>query len=312
MRMAEQKPDIWLPIYCGDYLKDTMRLTLAEHGAYFMLMMAYWQDGCLKHSLEDCFRICKAFTQAEQDAVRRVVESFFTVSDGMLRNKRLDQELEAARERQDKAQARARKGAEARWAKRQAEPEGYADDASSNAKGNASSIQQAQLEKCPSPSPSSTPTTSKSKAPEPGGSVAAKAASPDVQAVFEHWQAVMGHARAALDDKRRALIVRALKHYSADDLRRAIDGCKASPFHMGDNDRGTVYDGLSLILRNAENIDKFVRMSGAQKPNLPRAKSRQEAVQRGNADAVAEWLASQGVPSSDDGDVIEGECYATE
>lgn len=45
------KSDVWMPIYCGDYLKDTSDLSLAEHGAYFKLMMAYWQKGLQVHQL---------------------------------------------------------------------------------------------------------------------------------------------------------------------------------------------------------------------------------------------------------------------
>lgn len=90
----------------------------------------------------------------------------------------------------------------------------------------------------------------------------------DCLAVFEHWQRVHNHLRSSLDSKRQKLIKAALaKGYSIDDLKRAIDGCKASPYHQGDNDHKTVYDSIELILRDAGHIDMFIAKATApQKP----------------------------------------------
>jgi uncharacterized protein YdaU (DUF1376 family) len=79
----------------------------------------------------------------------------------------------------------------------------------------------------------------------------------DVERVFVHWNKVMGK-RAKLDDTRKKLIFSSLKDFSVDDLCQAIDGCKKSTFHMGQNDQRTVYNELSLILRNAEKIEGFM------------------------------------------------------
>ena len=85
--------------------------------------------------------------------------------------------------------------------------------------------------------------------------------------VFRYWQEVMSHPKAKLDRKRRQKIRdRLADGYSTDDLMQAIDGCKRSPHHMGDNDRGTVYDDIELICRDAPHVDKFLKL--ANEPDL--------------------------------------------
>lgn len=83
----------------------------------------------------------------------------------------------------------------------------------------------------------------------------------DISLVFDHWQRVHEHPRAALDEKRKKVIRQALKSYSVEDLKLAIDGCKLSPFHQGKNDNGTKYDSISLILRDSDKIDGFMRLA---------------------------------------------------
>lgn len=82
---------------------------------------------------------------------------------------------------------------------------------------------------------------------------------PEVVTVFEFWKATMDSPRSLLDKKRTASIKAALKTgYTVEQLCDAITGCSKSAFHMGENDRGVKYNGLDLILRNAEHIDKFI------------------------------------------------------
>jgi len=76
-----------------------------------------------------------------------------------------------------------------------------------------------------------------------------------IDRVFQHWREVHRHPQARLDDKRRKVIRSALKNYGEPELCEAISGYLNSPHHMGQNETGTVYDALELMLRDAQHID---------------------------------------------------------
>ncbi|MFZ2315993.1 MAG: hypothetical protein WAW86_10120 [Gammaproteobacteria bacterium] len=79
------------------------------------------------------------------------------------------------------------------------------------------------------------------------------------QEVFSHWQHVMNHPRAKLDGKRKSKILQALKlGYGVDGLKQAIDGCSKTPYNMGKSESGQKFDDISLILRDAEHIERFI------------------------------------------------------
>lgn len=79
------------------------------------------------------------------------------------------------------------------------------------------------------------------------------------QIVFTHWQIIHNHPKAHLDKKRERLIEARLKDgFSVDDLKLAIEGNKLSPFHQGQNDGGTIYDGIDLIFRDAAKVESFI------------------------------------------------------
>ncbi|HHF7367435.1 TPA: hypothetical protein ACPSKY_002568 [Legionella bozemanae] len=84
----------------------------------------------------------------------------------------------------------------------------------------------------------------------------------NTRAIFEYWQAVMNHPKAKLDHKRKRIITQAFKSgYSTEDLKQAIDGCANTPYNMGKNDAGQIYDDISLILRDADHIERFMNNS---------------------------------------------------
>ena len=67
--------------YCGDYQRDTAHLSLAEHGAYTMLLDTYFSvEKPLPKDLSSLYRVCRAMTRLEQHAVKVVADQFFPVS----------------------------------------------------------------------------------------------------------------------------------------------------------------------------------------------------------------------------------------
>jgi uncharacterized protein YdaU (DUF1376 family) len=104
-----------MPLYIGDYLSDTMHLTRDQHGAYILLIMAYWRNGGPLPD-DDCHlaAIAKA-SQTEWQTLRPPLVTFFKVGRGIWRHKRIDAELDAARNRLNARKAAGLKGAEARW-----------------------------------------------------------------------------------------------------------------------------------------------------------------------------------------------------
>jgi uncharacterized protein YdaU (DUF1376 family) len=84
----------WYKHYLGDYARDTSDLSVTEHGAYRLLLDAYYSRGsplpCDKSLL---YRICRAHRLHEKRAVDVVVERFFTNSNMTIKHKRVDQEI---------------------------------------------------------------------------------------------------------------------------------------------------------------------------------------------------------------------------
>lgn len=84
--------------------------------------------------------------------------------------------------------------------------------------------------------------------------------------LFKYWQEKMGHPRAKLDAKRKALIVRALKQYTMDDLKNTINGYSRSEFHMAN----ISYHSIGLIFRDADHLERFMhqRVREQNKPKM--------------------------------------------
>lgn len=100
------------PRFPGDYAKKTARLSLAEHGAYTLLLdEVYSTEEALPADADELCRICRALTKEERAAVIKVADKFFPVgSDGLRHNERAEEEIALARPKIDAAKANGKKG----------------------------------------------------------------------------------------------------------------------------------------------------------------------------------------------------------
>lgn len=86
------KSDRWNAFYWDDYTRDTLGLSLSEHGAYFLLIKAYYMQGHMPSHCER-YRIAYATEDTEKDAVDRVLSKFFVRDGDFWRHNRVEEEL---------------------------------------------------------------------------------------------------------------------------------------------------------------------------------------------------------------------------
>ncbi len=80
----------------------------------------------------------------------------------------------------------------------------------------------------------------------------------NIYMVFNYWKSILNHPKAKLTKDRETKIRARLKEkYSVDDLKKTIDSCKASSYHMGDNEQNKVYDSIELLFRNGDKVEQF-------------------------------------------------------
>ena len=130
------KTDIWMPLYIGDYLADTSRLTTEQHGAYLLLIMDYWRNGRLPDNDEVLAQITRMSIDAWSNA-RSILLAYFQIENGYWIQKRIEQVLSDLKTRKETAVTRAKAGALARWNRK----DNATSNALSNATSNATSIQ---------------------------------------------------------------------------------------------------------------------------------------------------------------------------
>lgn len=144
------KTDLWMPLYIGDYLSDTMELDTEQHGAYLLLLMHYWKQ---RGPIPDNDRRIAAITRMPMDRwmeSRGLILGYFSLRDGFWHNKRLDSELErreavAERNKSNGAKGGRPKGAEKTQTKPTENPEQNPNETQN--KGNTQS--QSQLKDTP-------------------------------------------------------------------------------------------------------------------------------------------------------------------
>jgi uncharacterized protein YdaU (DUF1376 family) len=115
--------------HLGDYLRDTAHLSMLEDGAYRRLLDAYYiKEKPLPLADRDVFRVARAHTGPEREAVQIVLQEFFQKDADGWHHKRCDAEIAHFKDKQEKA----KRSANARWSNRRPPSDGNAN-ASPNA-----------------------------------------------------------------------------------------------------------------------------------------------------------------------------------
>lgn len=130
-----------MPLFCGDYLKDTADLTPEEHGAYLLILMYTWANGC-KPMPDDDERIARRLRISKDrwaKKIRPTLEPFFDLSGGSWRSPRLEREWEYVSgyitKQSEKGKASAEKREKARG-KNQNHPKDFPEQNSENRDDN--------------------------------------------------------------------------------------------------------------------------------------------------------------------------------
>lgn len=122
--------------HIGDYTSATAHLSIIEDGVYRRLLDVYYvREAPIPLDLRQAYRLVRAQTDDERQAVETILREFFTETEEGWRHARCEAEIERASEKRGKAKA----SAEARWraAKSSSEKQPKCDG-SANAYANAS------------------------------------------------------------------------------------------------------------------------------------------------------------------------------
>lgn len=101
----------WMPLYWSDYLGKTSHLNTEEHGAYLLLIGAYWQRGKALPDDDRYLSTAARLSRKRWLIMRQKISEFFAVSEGSWTHDRVEIELLKSCERTAKASA----SAYARW-----------------------------------------------------------------------------------------------------------------------------------------------------------------------------------------------------
>ncbi len=234
--------------HLGDYMRDTAHLSIIEDGVYRRLLDQYYiRERPLPADLGQCCKLARAASQEERKAVAYILQEFFQLQGDFYRQKRCDDEIARYADKRNKARA----SAQASVSARQRTLSERSTNAQTSVQANVSTG--VMLSNIQDPVLRTRGQNSRNLTLPPNGKHTALPT--DVERVFDHWRTQWGHDNAKLDPKRRNLIRTALKSYTAEQLCTAISGYRNSPHHNGNNDRHTVYDALTLLLRDNEHID---------------------------------------------------------
>jgi len=126
------KIDIWMPVFIGDFHKETAEFTAEMTGAYILLCLYQWFKGPPKDDDEVLARICKLNVEKLKKIKTDLLFSFENVDGRWVNQKQLAEFQKWKKARESRSNS-ARKAAYAKHAKAkkevQRDPPGLPDDA---------------------------------------------------------------------------------------------------------------------------------------------------------------------------------------
>lgn len=156
--------------HLGDYAKDTAHLSALEHGVYTLLLDRYYATEAPIPAAH-VYRVAKAISKCERQAVDFVLGEFFKREGDDWRNGRADEEIEKARLRIATAQANGKRGGRPRRTKEEpaGNPVGYSRGTQEKALHTPDSIHQTVLQpSSPVPNLSASPARARGETREGG------------------------------------------------------------------------------------------------------------------------------------------------
>lgn len=100
----------WFKFWIGDYQRDTAHLSLAEHGAFMLMLQHYYATEKPLPAGPALHRMLRAQTKQERDAIDSVARQFWTVTQAGLVNVRADSEIGRAEDRRELNRELGRRG----------------------------------------------------------------------------------------------------------------------------------------------------------------------------------------------------------
>ena len=202
---------IWMPIYIGDILAMTTRLTTEQVGGLYLLMMDYWKNGVIPNDT----KIIGAITGLSSSKVKAFIKTItnigiFSIENDELFSAYLDDKKSQATDNKNSKSEKAQKAAQARWNKASSENQKNQIALNEHNPSNAQAMQTQcpsnatnMLEQCPSTSTSSILNNSLSNAHEQKTADEVLAKAEHVKQAnaqdIENWQ------QPSLDDMRSIL-----------------------------------------------------------------------------------------------------------
>lgn len=222
---AEDKVDVYMPLYVRDFLTATIGWSAEERGHYLTLLMIQWDRGGLPSDLASLERISPGVSTVWGV----LADKFPPADDGQLRNNKLEQHRGKAIELRRKRANAGKIGSEARWSE---------SDGDSNAIANAwqthgDAIANGWHPPSPPPSPSNAGISPDGEIIQPAAPVVATSDPPKRRKRSQHLNAVRwteSEGWQGISDSDRKAWAEAYPACVVDiELVRATEWLKANP-----------------------------------------------------------------------------------